>query len=293
MAAAGTFTVVIDPETLVGGTAVSGRLTARFQNGANYASFGPGDLKVLDKFSRTGRDATQVAKNYNLSLPTDVASGGSASSSTVGYEVIWYSDYEKGVRVKALFTGQPAGSTVYLSALADAEPMTPLTVSTLNADRAEAAADRAEAVAVPIAKRKTTDTTRNNTVTRTADPELTVPVDPGTYVIDAMLIYNGSATADMRVELLVPSGSTLLWTPNGPHASATGVAVSSMSRATATAGSVILGGVGADVAANPVGTLIVTTPGDVSVSWAQSTQEASNLTVKAGSYLRLMKVPDL
>lgn len=142
MPAAGTFTVVLDPEVVVGGEGASGRLTVKFQNGANYASFGSGDIQVLDKFARTGAYAVAVSAGYELELPTDVPAEGVSTDSVVGYDLTWFS---RDARVNALFQGQPAGSTVLLSELVDAEPGVPPVVSAGYAAQAEDARDEAVA----------------------------------------------------------------------------------------------------------------------------------------------------
>lgn len=140
--------------------------------------------------------------------------------------------------------------------------------------------------------RKAADTVRNNTATRADDPELVLAVEPGTYILDALLVYRGTTTADMRFEVTAPAGTSLSWTPNGPHASTSGTAVN-VSRVNITAGAAPVGAIAtSDLVASPVGTLVVTEAGNVTISWAQDTAEVSDLTMRAGSYLRLVPVPE-
>lgn len=139
---------------------------------------------------------------------------------------------------------------------------------------------------------KTTNTTRNNTTTRTDDPELTMDVDPGTYIIDAYIPYIGTTTGDLNLEMTVPASSTLSWSAEGLSVGATATSGSSAPRTAVfkTTGGSIVGAINSDVAATISGSVVVIEAGTVAIAWAQNTADASDLTVYAGAWLRLTRV---
>lgn len=147
--AAGSFSVVMDPHEVDGGVSADarGRLTVRFQGGAKSATVA-GDLVVLDEFAREGAYAPAVSAGYVHTLKTDVPEGGDPADSAVGYEIRWFNGDGE---ARALFVGQPDGSTVNLSDLAITDTV-PVAVSQGYALQAEnSAADAAAAAATAVA----------------------------------------------------------------------------------------------------------------------------------------------
>jgi len=142
---------------------------------------------------------------------------------------------------------------------------------------------------IPVFAVKPADTTRNNTATQAADPDLVVPVAANTvYLIEGFLPYNSNTTADIAFGWTLPAGSTMAWTVNGLQTGATtgqDTIVRGSVNETAVQG---VGGAGAtDVVALPLGTLTTgTTAGNLTLRWAQNTANVSNTILRANSWIR-------
>lgn len=140
---------------------------------------------------------------------------------------------------------------------------------------------------------KPSDTTRTSTATLAADPHLTIPVEANAvYILESFLAYISTTTGDFSVRWQGPAGNfpTMRWNHNGLSAGATASTSASQS-ASYTNAAIDLGGTGTNVAARPMGYVVVgATAGDFSLMWAQSVAEATNTTLFAGSWLRLTKV---
>lgn len=149
----------------------------------------------------------------------------------------------------------------------------------------------------PLVKFKTAATTRSNTATLTDDPDLAfASVAIGTYLIDGFIPYDATTTEDFVFGFDVPTGSTIVWSTDGPTGGASSAGATQVNRAmsTSTTGGPNNGGVGAGssngLVALPKGLLTITTAGPVALKWAQNVAAATNCTVEAGAWLRLIQV---
>jgi hypothetical protein len=145
----------------------------------------------------------------------------------------------------------------------------------------------------PLFIKLAANTAAKNANTTLADTGLVLLAEALTvYEVKAYIAYTTATAADLKVQIVLPSGATLHVTPGALAASATGVS-GSIQRQSSTTGLLTLGGTGAGTEAVAVieGTITIgATPGAVKVQFAQSTSDASDSTVNAGSYLRLSPV---
>ena len=141
--------------------------------------------------------------------------------------------------------------------------------------------------------RKSTNEVRTGTATPTGDAELLLTnVLTGTYLLDAVLYYDATTTADCRFGWTLPAGSTIDWTPDGLSTAATSLSTT-VGRAHLTEGTaqqVGAAGAGIKVAALPRGVVVITTPGTVSLVWAQGVADPSGSTLYAGSTISLVRI---
>lgn len=140
---------------------------------------------------------------------------------------------------------------------------------------------------------KASDTTRNNTASRTADPELTLSVLANrTYKVECFLVYDAATTADLSIGWSVPSGAVFKWTADALRTAAATASDQISRNALNTASSVSIGGAGAgtEVVALVQGVLIVGSAGSLTLNWAQATAEASDAVVRTRSFLRLTRI---
>lgn len=142
--------------------------------------------------------------------------------------------------------------------------------------------------------RKTADTTRNNTAALTADPDLTIAVAAfGVYEVSGFLIYTASQTADFQMGWTMPSSSTFSWAADGIITTTTSQTGQMQRARLAFNSTATLGGVAADlspVVARPTGLLVAGAAGNLTLTWAQGTAEASDVQVLKDSFLRLTKI---
>ncbi len=153
---------------------------------------------------------------------------------------------------------------------------------------------------LPFQAWKTTGTTRTSTTSRTADPDLVLPVEANAlYVLRYFFIVSCIAnTSGMSMSWTVPSGAS------GTH-SFSGLQHSSGSTPTASSQDVnttfdIATGTGTGII--PSGTQPVTgvqgigwidtaaTAGNLTLTWAQLTSSANGTTLNAGSFIELKRV---
>lgn len=126
----------------------------------------------------------------------------------------------------------------------------------------------------PVFKVKPTSTTRNSTTTRTDDPHLVIPVKSGrAYFVEVGLLFNAAATPDANWTIAVP-GSSTLWLSSAHSANAQSQVLPATQN-----------GVADDRGIRLWGTFVAGGDGNISVSWAQATSNASDTTLKAGSFL--------
>lgn len=133
-----------------------------------------------------------------------------------------------------------------------------------------------------------------NSTTFEASTELTLPVKANaSYIFELLLEFTATTTADVKWQLAVPTGTFVRTTLE------TGVPVSNTANSSEVwihaiddNGSTTSGlGTGTIVQTQPSGLLIISsTAGDATVEFAQNTAEASDCTLKGGSFIRLTQV---
>lgn len=161
---------------------------------------------------------------------------------------------------------------------------------------------------------RTTDLVRNNVGVVAADPQLTLPVVANAvYQVQAMLVVNGTSTADFLFGWNGPAGATFDWTPNSVNVG-TATAVGSVNRSggktiadTQVHGCVATGTTNKTVAL-PFGLLFTASgvpagvmpsdypaipAGNFALTWAQNVAEVSDTTLFARSWLRLQRLGGL
>lgn len=146
---------------------------------------------------------------------------------------------------------------------------------------------------------KTSDTSRASTTSPTDDPDLTFAVDANShYAFEIWLIMNdaSSGTADFKFQWNVPASTSMDW--GGLSTTATNswmiVGTGSVPSALNTVSSVLTQG-GGNAAGNTgvmYSGVIHTagTSGSATWQWSQNTSNGSNVTLKAGSYIRYRKL---
>ncbi|MDX3324748.1 hypothetical protein PV405_08715 [Streptomyces sp. ME02-6979-3A] len=154
--------------------------------------------------------------------------------------------------------------------------------------------DGGVAVGETVAARKPASTSRASTTALAADPHLSVTVSPGTYSIDAFLMYDGDAAADLKLGWSPPAGTTGAWWPGGADSSVAAQAslprwgaLSDIGTSTLPVGAI---GTGAIVTCRPVGTAVVTTGGTFALVWAQQVTSATATILRGQSTLRLQRI---
>lgn len=136
---------------------------------------------------------------------------------------------------------------------------------------------------------KTANETVNNTATVQADDELTLSLEANTtYLIDGFVVYNSGTTPDIRFAFTVPTGSTLNWNVLGLLTNVATTDGSARFSANTNGTEKGIAGTGASDAVAYIRGTITTggTAGSLTLRWAQAVAEASDTTVKAGSYLK-------
>lgn len=150
----------------------------------------------------------------------------------------------------------------------------------------------------PLPNRVTTavtpggDFTVTNTTTPAPDPILTRPVEAlGVYRVRGWVITNSSTVADAKIGWTLPAGSTMSWVADGP-ASTAASGNTPVGRTALVGGSAgVIGGAAADTVTMLEGTLTVgATAGDVVMTFAQNTAEATNTIRRGGSWLELERI---
>jgi hypothetical protein len=135
--------------------------------------------------------------------------------------------------------------------------------------------------------RKTSVQVVNNSTNPTADNQLVMPVAANAvYKVHLYLVYNSNATADFKYDFSQPTGASYAnWTYIGGNAANFQTLVAPLGAVTA------LNGTGGDAPANAWGIFATSsTPGNLWVRWAQNTANASDTSVKPGSFLELVRI---
>lgn len=155
---------------------------------------------------------------------------------------------------------------------------------------------RTTAVGQKLWARKSSDTTRSNTTTTTADPALQVTVQANAvYKIDAYVIYNSSTVADFAMEFATPAGATGSWSAVGwGRGAGAGVGIDGYTvrmNDNAITQERTYGGDGTDILLHVKGLLVTAgTAGTLSINWAQEVAEVSNTIVRTDSHLYLERM---
>jgi len=136
----------------------------------------------------------------------------------------------------------------------------------------------------------------NNSTVLVPDATLTAPIvitgASSVYLFSCVVFYDSSTAADIKFAFTVPAGS-LRW---GGMGLATGTAASSgdMTSSSISTSGVALAfggaGVGTVVWWRAEGWLSATASGNIELSYAQNAADATNTTVRAGSWLRVTKM---
>lgn len=141
---------------------------------------------------------------------------------------------------------------------------------------------------------KPSDTTKNNDNTIAPDPHLTLELLPNSrYLVKLVGVVDGSNTADIKWNFTIPAGATGYQQPDGLAVATTGT-TGSMNEAaslwTATP-AIATAGVGTKTMFTPQGILITgATGGTFTFNWAQSTADATDTTLFAGSTLSVVRI---
>jgi len=109
------------------------------------------------------------------------------------------------------------------------------------------------------------------------------------YEFRLYAVYNSGTTPDLKIGWTLPAGATNVYRID--YFDTAAASQKGQSSTVPTTGFAV-GGFGADLFAIFDGTISVsTTAGTMQIQWAQNTLTASNSTMRAGSYLRLHKIP--
>lgn len=143
----------------------------------------------------------------------------------------------------------------------------------------------------PLIAVKAGDTSRSNTASRTADPDLVVALLANlTYTVDSYLMYDAGAGL-FQVYWTVPAGATVTGAPWGLDTAVTAATVGGI-RVPPTGAAVGSGGSGTVVSARPTANVIMgSTAGNLTLTWAQNTSNATATILKAGSWIRAIQQP--
>ncbi|MFJ4808483.1 hypothetical protein [Streptomyces longwoodensis] len=141
---------------------------------------------------------------------------------------------------------------------------------------------------------KPSSTSRTSTTAIAADPHLSINVVPGTYQVDAFLLYDGDPTADLKLGWFAPASTTGGWWPGGSDSSNTTQAATArwggLTDFSVSTLPVACIGSGTVVTCRPVGTATVTGTGQISLAWAQNASSATATVIRANSWLQLRRI---
>lgn len=159
--------------------------------------------------------------------------------------------------------------------------------------RAVTAPPPSAASEAPVYREKPSDTVVNNSTTKISDPHLVLPVAVGTYLLDGDLLYDGSTVAKFAMVWGGPTGVTATWCPNCILSTTTITSGVIQRNNYGYTNGVPFGtaGVGTSMHANPFGRFTFTQAGNLVLTWAQNNIDPTDLTLRAGSWLRLTKSP--
>lgn len=161
---------------------------------------------------------------------------------------------------------------------------------------------------LPVFARKTSDTPRSATTAATADPHLQVEaVANAVYALDGWIKYDGDNAGDLKLQMTAPSGALGEWTSWGVGNNVVGSSsVPALQLNTQGATGYLIrtetvdinvsrnhGALGAGIGLTLLfqGTVrMSTTPGTVSLDWAQATSAVTATTLFTDSWLRAQRL---
>lgn len=136
----------------------------------------------------------------------------------------------------------------------------------------------------------------NNSTVLVPDAVLTAPIVPtgsSTYMFKAFVLYDATTVADVKFAFTVPAFTAFRWAGTGLSPAATSnigdVKMASIS-GSGTSNEWGGAGLGVIVPWMAEGYLTGVTAGNIVLSYAQQNLEATNLTIRTGSYLRVTRV---
>lgn len=147
------------------------------------------------------------------------------------------------------------------------------------------------------AVRKAADTSKTSDATMAVDTDMTMILALQTnYALTGLIIFDASQTGDFKMSLAVPTNATIQWTGVGPASSHTStVGISSVTTQQCTSGFVqAWGGAAAGTpVAVPITGIVKSADvfGNLTMSWAQNTADATPTILKNGSWLKLEPIP--
>ena len=147
----------------------------------------------------------------------------------------------------------------------------------------------------PVSAVKTSDTSRNTTTSRTADPDLSVAVPANsTWDYELLIVATSAANAagDISIEMQYPSGATHMYGAHGvvdtlASGASADLFAGTDSRDNTSPSAALSFGLSTTFTSILVSgrVEIGATPGNLLLAWAQSASNANNSTVKNGSRL--------
>lgn len=140
----------------------------------------------------------------------------------------------------------------------------------------------------PLGAVKSADQTVNSSTTLTNVTGMSVSVEANAvYLADFDLYYNSGATPDIKFGLTLPTGATGSWGGIGYDFTPTLLAFGPIDIGTALA----FGGLAADRSALIRAAITISsTAGTAQLQFAQSTSDAGNTTIRAGSRMLLRRI---
>lgn len=142
-------------------------------------------------------------------------------------------------------------------------------------------------------RRSTDSTPANNSTALVNDPILAVGIDTGaTYMWESTIFYDSSTTADIKFAYTTPTFSAMRWSLVGIATTATTAEGDARYATVAASGtSTQLGGIGVGtiISAKIEGYIVTTAAGTLQFQFAQQNLDATNTTIRNGSYLRVWR----
>lgn len=133
----------------------------------------------------------------------------------------------------------------------------------------------------------------NNTVLQN-EPVLLGAVDTGaTYMWEAGIFYDSSTTADIKFAFTTPTFSAMRWSIMGLAVGAAGnEADVRIQTASTSGGSIQVAGIGVGtiIYAKMDGFIVTTAAGNIQLQFAQQNLDATQTTIRNGSYLRIWRM---